>query len=77
MRQMGLRGTTRGRAFKVTTVPDESLVRPSDRVQRAFVASRPNELWVADITYVATWVGFAYVAFVVDVFSRAIVGWRV
>jgi putative transposase len=77
MRQMGLVGTTRGRAFKVTTVPDESLVRPSDLVQRAFVASRPNELWVADITYVATWVGFAYVAFVVDVFSRAIVGWRV
>ena len=77
MRQMGLRGTTRGRAFKVTTVPNEASARPSDLVQRAFVASRPNELWVADITYVATWVGFAYVAFVVDVFSRAIVGWRV
>ena len=74
MRQMGLRGAVRGRAFKVTTVADESLTRPADLVQRDFVATRPNELWVADITYVATWVGFA---FVVDVFSRAIVGWRV
>ena len=77
MRQMGLRGAVRGRAFKVTTVPSDSSVRPADLVQRDFVATRPNELWVADITYVATWVGFAYVAFVVDVFSRAIVGWRV
>jgi transposase InsO family protein len=77
MRQMGLRGAVRGRAFKVTTVADESVTRPADLVQRDFVATRPNELWVADITYVATWVGFAYVAFVVDVFSRAIVGWRV
>jgi transposase InsO family protein len=77
MRQMSLRGAVRGRAYKVTTVADESLARPSDLVQRDFVATRPNELWVADITYVATWVGFAYVAFVIDVFSRAIVGWRV
>ncbi len=77
MRQMGLRGAVRGRAFKVTTVADESMARPSDLVKRDFVATRPNELWVADITYVATWVGFAYVAFVIDVFSRAIVGWRV
>jgi putative transposase len=53
------------------------LVRPADLVQRQFVAERPNQLWVADITYVATWSGFAYVAFVVDVFSRRIVGWRV
>ena len=77
MRQMGLRGAVRGRAFKVTTLADEASARPSDLVQRAFVAARPNELWVADITYVATWAGFAYVAFVINVFSRAIVGWRV
>ena len=51
--------------------------RPADLVQRQFVAERPNQLWVADITYVATWSGFAYVAFVVDVFARRIVGWRV
>ena len=77
MREMGLRGAVRGRAFKVTTVADESAPRPLDLVQRDFVATRPNQLWVADITYVATWAGFAYVAFVIDVFSRAIVGWRV
>ena len=77
MRQMGLRGAVRGRAFKVTTVADESAARPDDLVQRQFEATKPNELWVADITYVATWSGFAYVAFVIDVFSRAIVGWRV
>jgi putative transposase len=77
MRKMGLRGAMRGRAFKVTTTHDEALTRPPDLVAREFAASRPNELWVADITYVATWVGFVYVAFVIDVFSRAIVGWRV
>ena len=77
MRKMGLRGAVRGRAFKVTTVSDESDVRPLDLVKREFEATRPNQLWVADITYVATWAGFAYVAFVVDVFSRAVVGWRV
>ena len=77
MRKMSLRGVVRGRAFKVTTVPDESLARPADLVNRKFVAERPNQLWVADITYVATWAGFAYVAFVTDVFSRTIVGWRV
>lgn len=74
MRQLGLQGVTRGRPFKVTTVPDASAVRPPDR---DFRAHRPNQLWVADITYVATWKGFAYVAFVTDVFSRRIVGWRV
>ena len=74
---MGLSGVRRGRAFKVTTVPDESAMRPDDLVDRKFVASRPDALWVADITYVATWKGFAYVAFVTDVFSRRIVGWRV
>jgi transposase InsO family protein len=77
MGDMGLHGAVRGRAFNVTTVADENAVRPPDLVNREFSASRPNQLWVADITYVATWVGFVYVAFVVDVFSRCIVGWRV
>ena len=77
MREMGLRGAVRGRAFKVTTVADESAERPLDLVQREFVATRPNQLWVADLTYVATWAGFVYVAFVIDVFSRSVVGWRV
>jgi len=72
MRGMGLRGAIRGRAFKVTTVADETAVRPPDLVARQFTATRPNQLWVADITYVATWLGFAYVAFVIDVFSRRI-----
>jgi len=76
MREMGLEGARRGRKFK-TTIPDESAERPADLVNREFVATRPNELWVADITYVATWSGFVYVAFVIDVFSRMIVGWRV
>jgi len=76
MRGMGLRGAVRGRAYKVTTVADESALRPQDLVQREFVATKPNQLWVADFTYVATWLGFVYVAFVIDVFSRAIVGWR-
>lgn len=77
MRGAGLRGVTRGRAFTVTTEPDVLAARPPDLVQREFRATRPNQLWVADITYVATWAGFVYVAFVIDVFSRAIVGWRV
>lgn len=77
MRGMGLRGAVRGRAYAVTTVADEAAPRPPDLVARNFTATRPNQLWVADITYVATWAGFAYVAFVVDVFSRRIVGWRV
>jgi len=77
MGKMGLRGAVRGRAFKVTTVANDAQRRPLDRVGRRFVAERPNQLWVADITYVATWSGFVYVAFVVDVFSRFIVGWRV
>ena len=77
MRDMGLSGATRDRAFRVTTRADENAFRPPDLVHREFAATRPNQLWVADITYVATWAGFAYVAFVVDVFSRRIVGWRV
>jgi transposase InsO family protein len=76
MSDLGLRGVRRG-AFKVTTTSDGSALRPADLVDRDFRASRPNQLWVADITYVATWNGFVYVAFVTDVFSRRIVGWRV
>jgi len=77
MRNMGLRGVIRGRAYRVTTVADESALRPLDLVERDFHATRPNQLWVADFTYVATWAGFVYMAFVIDVFSRMIVGWRV
>jgi putative transposase len=77
MRAMNLRGAVRGGAFKVTTVSGDESLRPKDLVQRQFQSSRPNQLWVADLTYVATWEGFAYVAFVIDVFSRRIVGWRV
>ena len=77
MRAEGLRGAVRGHAFKVTTQVDENALRPPDLVERQFTATRPNQLWVADITYVATWLGFVYVAFVIDVFSRRIVGWRV
>ena len=76
MREMGLQGVVRGRPFK-TTVTDHAAFRPPDLVQRDFSADRPNQLWVADLTYVATWAGFVYVAFITDVFSRRIVGWRV
>jgi putative transposase len=64
MRHAGLRGAVRGWKFKVTTCPDTAAPRPPDLVTRQFAAVRPNELWVADLTYVATWRGFAYVAFV-------------
>jgi transposase InsO family protein len=77
MHRTGLRGAVRGRTFKKTTYPDTGVVHPADLVTRRFAAARPNELWVADLTYVATWGGFAYVAFVIDVFARRIVGWRV
>ena len=77
MKELGLQGAVRGRAFKTTTIPGGELERPLDLVDRAFKASRPNELWVSDLTYVATWRGFVYVAFVIDVFARRIVGWRV
>ena len=76
MRSMGLQGAIRGRKFK-TTVPDSGAIRPPDLVNRNFTATGPNQLWVADLTYVATWRGFVYVAFVIDVFARKIVGWRV
>ena len=77
MRQLGLHGASRGRRFKRTTCPATAAGRPPDLVTRRFMATRPNQLWVADLTYVATWRGFAYVAFVIDVFARRIVGWRV
>jgi transposase InsO family protein len=77
MRRMGLCGAVRGRAYKITTVADDATQRPADLVKREFSATRPNQLWVADLTYVATWAGFVYTAFIIDVFSRMIVGWRV
>ncbi len=77
MREMGLAGAVRGRAWKITTQSQPALDRPADLVDRTFVATRPNQLWVSDFTYVATWTGFVYVAFVIDVFARRIVGWRV
>ena len=76
MRQLGLRGVVRGKR-KRTTVPALLAQRPADLVNRNFTAPAPNRLWVADLTYVATWAGFCYAAFVIDAFSRAIVGWRV
>ena len=76
MRAMGLAGAVRGRAW-VTTTHAADGGRPADLVDRQFVATRPNQLWVSDFTYVATWSGFVYVAFVIDVFARRIVGWRV
>ena len=75
MRRAGLTGVVRG-ARKRTTCPDPVAARPADLVQRQFVAERPNQLWVVDFTYVATWSGFAYVAFCIDVYSRMITGWR-
>ena len=75
MRQQGLRGIPRGKQF-TTTRPDQAATRPPDHVQRCFHADRPNELWVVDFTYVPTWSGMAFTAFVSDVFSRRIVGWR-
>jgi putative transposase len=76
MAELGLAGITRG-ARKRTTVPVESAAQPADLVERNFSAPAPNRLWLADLTYVSTWAGFCYVAFVIDAFSRRIVGWRV
>jgi transposase InsO family protein len=76
MREMGLKGAVRGKPVK-TTVRDRAAPCPLDRVNREFQAPRPNALWVSDFTYVATWAGFAYVAFVIDAYARRIVGWRV
>jgi putative transposase len=76
MRQMGLVGNRRGRTWTVTTIGDERLERPADLVDRDFTAPAPNRLWVADLTYVKTHSGWVYVAFVIDVFSRMVVGWQ-
>lgn len=76
MKRLGLEGARRGKVIK-TTVPNKALPCPLDRVNRQFRADRPNQLWVADFTYVSTWQGWLYVAFVIDVFARRIVGWRV
>lgn len=76
MRRMGLVGNRRGRTWTITTIGDERLERPADLVDRDFVAPAPNRLWVADLTYVKTHSGWVYVAFVIDVFSRMIVGWQ-
>ena len=76
MKDLGLRGARRGKGVR-TTIPDVSAPCPLDRVNRQFRADRPNQLWVSDFTYVSTWQGWLYVAFVIDVFARRIVGWRV
>ena len=76
MKIIGIQGVKRGRRT-ITTIPGNALDRPRDAVNRDFNVSRPNALWVADLTYVATWRGFVYVAFVIDAFARRIVGWRV
>jgi transposase InsO family protein len=76
MRNMGLAGVIRGKRVR-TTVPDKAAQCPLDHVNRQFRAERPNVLWVSDFTYVATWQGFVYVAFVIDAYARRIVGWRV
>ena len=76
MQDLGLQGARRGKSVR-TTIPDASVPCPLDRVNRQFKADRPNQLWVSDFTYVSTWQGWLYVAFVIDVFARRIVGWRV
>ncbi|ETX13165.1 transposase ISPsy21 [Roseivivax halodurans JCM 10272] len=76
MSDMGLQGIIRGKPHR-TTVPDKKAPCPLDKVNRQFRVSAPNVLWVSDFTYVATWKGFAYVAFVIDAYARKIVGWRV
>ncbi len=75
MRELSLSGVVRGKV-KRTTVADESAPRPADLVERDFQAPAPDRLWVADLTYVPSWSGFVYVAFVIDVYSRSLVGWR-
>jgi transposase InsO family protein len=76
MRQLGLQGARRGKKVR-TTISDTKAPCPLDRVNRVFKAERPNQLWVSDFTYVSTWQGWLYVAFVIDVYARRIVGWRV
>lgn len=76
MRRLGLQGVVRGRLVK-TTANDKTKSCPLDKVNRQFRAARPNALWVSDFIYASTWQGFVYVAFVIDVFARRIVGWKV
>jgi putative transposase len=76
MRRLQLQGARRGKVIR-TTVPDKAAACPLDKVNRQFKASRPNELWVSDFTYVSTWQGWVFVAFVIDVFARRIVGWQI
>ncbi len=76
MKQMNIQGARRGKRIR-TTFSDSKICCPSDKVNRQFTATRPNQLWVSDFTYVSTWQGWLYVAFVIDVFARRIVGWRV
>lgn len=76
MKVMGLQGVVRGKKV-ITTNPDAAQPCPDDKVNRAFVAAMPNQLWVSDFTYVSSWQGMVYVAFIIDVFARKIVGWRV
>jgi len=75
MKRLGLRGVIRGKPVR-TTIANPAAPCPLDHVNREFKATRPNELWVSDFTYVSTWQGFVYVAFIIDVFARRIVGWR-
>jgi putative transposase len=76
MKRQGLQGIKRGKVVR-TTIADAAVPCPLDRVNRQFKANRPNQLWVSDFTYVSTWQGWLYVAFIIDVFARRIVGWRV
>jgi putative transposase len=76
MRQLGLRGAIRGKTWTATTIIGDETTRPADLVERDFRASAPNRLWVADLTYVKTHAGWVYVAFVIDVYSRSVVGWQ-
>src|SRR5690606_29364090 len=76
MRRLQIQGARRGKTVR-TTIPGNAVVCPRDKVNRQFKADRPNQLWVSDFTYVSTWQGWLYVAFIVDVFARRIVGWRV
>jgi putative transposase len=76
MRELGLQGARRGKTVK-TTIPDEAADRPKDLVDRHFAAPAPDRLWVADFTYVSTWMGMVYVAFVIDAYARRILGWKV
>jgi putative transposase len=77
MRELGISGARRGRAYKVTTRADDRQPRPADLVKRNFGAPAPNRLWVADLTYVKTHSGWVYAAFIIDVFSRTVVGWQI